>query len=191
MSDVYFFPFLRFGACVKADAATDLTAFDDFGLLNSFDAFEATRLDVCSFRFAAMVNPFRKSLVTGISNPIRSGLTTPMGIDPDDERIPIGPTDVISMHRHGAIVPKAPLPVNDQTLIRPLNVVVGRLVIKGSVGQVNGLIKQFLCDFFSHRRMMQRVHGWINPKFSRVNILSHAANVAPGYANKNVRGAAI
>lgn len=84
----------------------------------------------------------------------------------------------VSMHRHGAIVPKTPLPIDDQTLIRPLNVVVGRLVIKGSVGQVNSLIKKFLCDFFSHRRMMQRVHGWINPKFSRVNILSHAANVA-------------
>lgn len=84
----------------------------------------------------------------------------------------------VSMHRHGAIVPKAPLPINDQALIRPLNVIVGRLVIKGSVGQVNSLIKKFLCDFFSHRRMMQRVHGWINPKFSRVNILSHAANVA-------------
>lgn len=100
-------------------------------------------------------------------------------------------SDFHLMHRNSTLVPKAPLPINDQTLIRPLNVVVGRLVIKCSVGQVNSLIKKFLCDFFSHRRMMQRVHGWINPKFSRVNILSHAANVAPGYANKNVRGAAI
>ena len=34
--------------CVSADAATDLTAADVRGLLNSFDAVDATRADVCS-----------------------------------------------------------------------------------------------------------------------------------------------
>ena len=34
---------------MSADAATDLTAADVRGLLNSFDAVEATRADVCSF----------------------------------------------------------------------------------------------------------------------------------------------
>jgi hypothetical protein len=34
--------------CVNADAATDFTAADDFGLLNSLAALDATRAEVCS-----------------------------------------------------------------------------------------------------------------------------------------------
>ena len=37
-------------ACVSAEAATDLAAFDELGLLNIFAAFDATELDVFSFR---------------------------------------------------------------------------------------------------------------------------------------------
>ena len=42
---------------VRADAATDFTAADDFGLLNSFAALDATRAEVCSLLgfFVAMV----------------------------------------------------------------------------------------------------------------------------------------
>ena len=36
------------GACVSAEAATLLTFAGVFGLLSSFDAFDATDLDVCS-----------------------------------------------------------------------------------------------------------------------------------------------
>jgi hypothetical protein len=36
------------GRWVSAEAATDFTAAGVFGLLKSFDAFEATRADVCS-----------------------------------------------------------------------------------------------------------------------------------------------
>lgn len=36
------------GRCVSAEAATDLTAAGVLGLLNSLDAVEATRAEVCS-----------------------------------------------------------------------------------------------------------------------------------------------
>lgn len=39
---------LVLGRWVNAEAATDFTAAGVFGLLNSFDAFEATRAEVCS-----------------------------------------------------------------------------------------------------------------------------------------------
>lgn len=44
----YYFFFLS-GACVSTDPATDLTAFEDFGLRRSFAAFEATFFEVFSF----------------------------------------------------------------------------------------------------------------------------------------------
>ncbi len=44
----YFF-FGLFGACVKADAATDFTSLGDFGLRKSWDALLATFFEVCSF----------------------------------------------------------------------------------------------------------------------------------------------
>lgn len=45
----YFFPFFLSGACVKAEAATLFTVFEDFGSLKSLPAFEATDFDVFSF----------------------------------------------------------------------------------------------------------------------------------------------
>ncbi|GEM_PF-6640656 len=45
--DYFFLPLSA--ACVRADAATDFTALDDFGLLNSFDAVVATLELVFSF----------------------------------------------------------------------------------------------------------------------------------------------
>ena len=47
---VHHFFFLRFGACVNADAATDFTVFDELGLRSNFEAFDATFFDVRSFR---------------------------------------------------------------------------------------------------------------------------------------------
>lgn len=44
----YFFFFL-FGAWVNAEPATDFTVFEDFGFLSSFEALDATVLDVRSF----------------------------------------------------------------------------------------------------------------------------------------------
>jgi hypothetical protein len=44
------FHFFLLGACVKAEAATDLTAAGVLGLLSSFDAVDATDLEVCSLR---------------------------------------------------------------------------------------------------------------------------------------------
>jgi hypothetical protein len=41
--------FFLSGRCVRADAATDFTAFGVFALLSSFDAFEPTDFDVRSF----------------------------------------------------------------------------------------------------------------------------------------------
>ena len=78
----FFFPPFRSAACVNAEAATALTAFDDFGSRKSLEAFDATFLEVCSFRFVAMANPFRKSLVSGTSEPNRSGLASLIGVDP-------------------------------------------------------------------------------------------------------------
>lgn len=43
----YFFPLFR--ACVKTEAATLLTAFEVLGLLNNFEALEATDFEVDSF----------------------------------------------------------------------------------------------------------------------------------------------
>ena len=48
--------FFLFGACVNAEAATDLAALDDLGLLKILEAFEATGFDVFSF-LAIFVNP--------------------------------------------------------------------------------------------------------------------------------------
>lgn len=39
-----------FCRCVSADAAADFAAFEELGLLNTFDAMVATRADVFSFR---------------------------------------------------------------------------------------------------------------------------------------------
>lgn len=50
MGQTSYLPFFLFGACVNAEAATDLTALGVLGLLNNFAAFEATDFDVCSFR---------------------------------------------------------------------------------------------------------------------------------------------
>ncbi len=49
----YFFPLFR--ACVKAEAATLLTAFEVLGLLNNLEALEATDFDVDSFFDFAIV----------------------------------------------------------------------------------------------------------------------------------------
>jgi hypothetical protein len=40
-----------FAACVSAEAATDFTAFDDFGFVSNLPAFEATLGEVTSFVF--------------------------------------------------------------------------------------------------------------------------------------------
>lgn len=65
MRDAYFFPAFRFGAWVRADAATFFTAGDDFGSLRSLDAVDATLFDVRSFAgfFVAMAGSFRKVVV--------------------------------------------------------------------------------------------------------------------------------
>lgn len=63
-------------------------------------------------QFMFMVNLFRNGFVTGISKPNRSGLTTPIGSDPsnpwrpdpDDDRIPVGPPDTVSMQRRWLVV---------------------------------------------------------------------------------------
>jgi hypothetical protein len=48
--------FFLLGRCVRADAATDFTAFEVDGLRNSFDAVVATRLEVVSFLLFAIKN---------------------------------------------------------------------------------------------------------------------------------------
>ena len=52
---------LVFGRWVNAEAATDFTAAELFELLKSFDAFEATRADVCSLEgfLFAITNTFQ------------------------------------------------------------------------------------------------------------------------------------
>jgi len=45
----YFFDLLAAGRWVSADAATDFTEAGVLGLLNSLDAVDATRAEVCSF----------------------------------------------------------------------------------------------------------------------------------------------
>ena len=65
MRNPYFFPPFRFGAWVRAEAATLFTAGDDFGSRKSLDAVDATLFDVRSFAgfFVAMVGSFRKVVV--------------------------------------------------------------------------------------------------------------------------------
>lgn len=77
-----------------------------------------------SMKYRLMVNPFRKSLVTGISKPNRLGLTAPMGIDPEDDRIPIGPTDVISMHRGCVLITKSPKVISHEPGMNTRNVII-------------------------------------------------------------------
>jgi len=57
---------LTLGRCVSAEAATDFTAAGVFGLLNSFDAVEATRAEVFSFGvfLVAMMDIFQSSCAT-------------------------------------------------------------------------------------------------------------------------------
>ncbi len=54
--------FFLFGACVNADPATDLTAFDDFGFFNNLDAFDATLFDVFSFLAIFQLSLLKHSL---------------------------------------------------------------------------------------------------------------------------------
>lgn len=72
MRNPYFFPPFRFGAWVRAEAATLFTAGDDFGSRKSLDAVDATLFDVRSFAgfLVAMAGSFRR--VAGWKrNPIR------------------------------------------------------------------------------------------------------------------------
>lgn len=74
--------------------------------------------------FESMVNPFRKSFVTGISELTRFGLTAQPHPDPEDGRIPIGPGDVASAG--GARPVFARLPVEDIQLDSEKGLVVRR-----------------------------------------------------------------
>lgn len=109
-------------------------------------------------------------------------------IDPNskDERIPIGPGDVISMHRHGAGITQAPLMINQKPVIDDHHMLVGR-ALKVLVCQVCRQIKQHTAHFFTHDRIVNEGGSGAYPCFPIVDFV-HVATLGQGNANKNVRG---
>lgn len=124
--------------------------------------------------FWLMVNPFRKCLVTGISELNRIGLTAPIGIVPT------------SMHRHRAHAPQSPLVINQQPVIDRLDMVVDRFA-KRFVGHVHSLLEQRVTSFFAHVRIVIQGQGSGYSYFPIVDFV-HVATVVQVNANKNVRG---
>lgn len=140
--------------------------------------------------FWLMVNPFRKSLVIGISEPNRLGLTTPIGIDPDpkDDRIPIGPQDCVSMHRHRAGIAQAPLPINRQPLLNAINVFLAG-VFKAAIRQVGGLVAQghVFISLLVHGGIVSRFIGGVYSYFPSIEFV-HGVTVSRVDTYKNVQG---
>ncbi len=94
----------------------------------------------------------------------------PWSPDPDDDRIPVGPEDTISMHRHGACVVRPRLLIQPQLDIDPLNVLDGRL-IELFASKVNGFHKRLFANFFIHQRLRLVI--------GRLIIASHTVLVMP------------
>lgn len=113
--------------------------------------------------FWLMVNPFRKCLVTGISERNRTGLTAPIRIDP------------MSMHRHGPSVCRSPLMVEHKPMVDRFHMIVGH-VIKRLVGQVRGSFKQPITQFFAHVRIFVQGQGVGYSYFPMVHVV-HGATV--------------
>ena len=65
-----------FRACVKAEAATLLTAFEVLGLLNNLEALEATDFDVDSFFDFAIVLKFNLAKLMSNKNTINISCQT-------------------------------------------------------------------------------------------------------------------
>lgn len=79
-----------------------------------------------------------------------------MGIDPVDDRIPIGPTDVISMHRRRAVLAQAVVRVPNQPVINALHVIV-RDWMKSIRSHVDGKFKQFVALVVARRAGRRRL----------------------------------
>ena len=176
MSERYFFPPLRLGACVSADAATDFTAFDDFGLLNSFDAFVATALDVLSFGDFRVAMPLSLFAKCECENSHRSHMEKG-----GNHGSPL-------VHRHNALSTSTPAPLHHKALERPLNVIVARVLAKRSVGKIGSSLKERICNLFVHGRMVQRGFGFFNSHFPSPDSFVYDCTLVVGNANKNVRG---
>lgn len=179
MSERYFFPPLRLGACVSADAATDFTAFDDFGLLNSFDAFVATALDVLSFGDFRVAMPLSLFAKCKCENSHRSDMEKG-----GNHGSPL-------VHGHNALSTSTPAPLHHKALERPLNVVVGRVLAKALVGQIGSALVQRIGNFVCHGRMVQRGFGFFNSHFPIPDSFVYDCTVVADNANKNVRGASL
>lgn len=176
MSERYLFPPLRFGACVSAEAATDFTAFDDFGSRSSFDALVATALDVLSFGDFRVAMPFSLFAKCKCENSHRS----------DMEKGSNHGSPLVDCHNASSA--KTPSPIADKPLVRPLDVVVGRVLTKALVGQIRSSFKERICNLLVHGRMVQRGFGFFNSHFPSPDSFVYVATVAAGSANKNVRG---
>ncbi|NGR09368.1 hypothetical protein G5B41_17650 [bacterium SGD-2] len=177
MSERYLFPPLRFGACVSAEAATDFTAFDDFGSRSSFDALVATVLDVFSFGDFRVAMPFSLFAKCKYENSHRSDMEKG-----GNHGSPL-------VHRHSAIDTGAPQPVNDNALVHSVDVIVARVLAEGGVGQIGGALVQRIGNFVCHGRSVQRGFGSFNSHFPSPDSFVYDCTVVVGNANKNVRGA--
>lgn len=102
-----------------------------------------------------MVDPCRNSLVTGISELSRTGLTAPNPWKPhqNDDRIPIAPPDTISVQRNRALSLEPGALIEQKALMYCLDVLVAR-VAKCHVRQVNGFLVQII----------RRIH-WVGIRF--------------------------
>ena len=111
-----------------------------------------------------MVNPFRKSLVTGISKLTRSGLTS-------------------LMYRHRPSVSGSPLMVEHQPMIDRLDVAVGR-IRKGSVGQIYSLFKETVANVFVHPCSVPGRQGRGNSYFPSV-VFVHGETLSRAARQRN------
>jgi hypothetical protein len=87
------------------------------------------------------------------------------------------------MHRHHTLTPKTPSPVTDKTLVRPLNVIVSRVLAEALVGQIGSSLKERICNLFVHWGSVQRGVGFFNSHFPIPFLFVHVANVAADNAD--------
>lgn len=95
-----------------------------------------------------------------------------------------------SMHRHDTGIPKPALPVIDNTLVRRLDVVVGRLFPESPVGEVRGSMKERIRNVFVHGRIVAGLARFLYSHFPIPFVFVHGATLgqAAPWRNAEISG---